>query len=181
MRYAQGGGLTAEERAKREQLRVAAVGMFAEGVSVAEVARRVRVSKMSANRWRKAWREGGREAVASKGAGGAVCKLDNAQLTELEAVLDAGPAASGWVEDQRWTLSRIVGVVAARFRVSYTIGGVHALLHRLGWSVQVPSRRAVQRDDAAIERWRQEQWPVVKVPRRTWAPGCVSRTNQAKG
>jgi transposase len=166
MRYAEGGGLTAAQRDKRERVRLAAVDRFAEGASVAQVAREFRVTKMSANRWRKTWREHGREALRSKGAGGAVCKLDDAQLSELAAVLDAGPAVSGWVEDQRWTLSRIARVIMDRFRVSYTIGGVHALLHRLGWTVQVPSRHAAERDDAAVERWRRERWPVIKAPRR---------------
>jgi hypothetical protein len=43
---------------------------------------------------------GGRGALASRGAGGAKCKLAAVQLRELEAVLDAGPAVSGWDEDQ---------------------------------------------------------------------------------
>jgi hypothetical protein len=50
---------------------------------------------MSANRWRRALASGGRAALASKGAGGARCKLTSVQLRELETVLDAGPAASG--------------------------------------------------------------------------------------
>jgi transposase len=65
-----------------------------------EVARRLRVSRMSANRWRRALAAGGRTALASKGAAGAKCKLSAAQLRELEAVLDAGPATAGWDEDQ---------------------------------------------------------------------------------
>ena len=53
------------------------------------------MSRMSVNRWRRALASGGRAALASKGAGGAKCKLTPAQLGELEAVLDAGPAAAG--------------------------------------------------------------------------------------
>ncbi|MFF1604365.1 hypothetical protein ACFVYV_44350 [Streptomyces mirabilis] len=60
---------------------------------------------MSANRWRRALASGGRQALASKGPGGARHKLDTGQLRVLEAVLDAGPAASGW-SDQCWTLVR---------------------------------------------------------------------------
>jgi hypothetical protein len=60
------------------------------------------VSRMSANRWRRALAAGGRAAPASKGAGGAPCKLTPAQLAELEAVLDDGPAACGYA-DQCWT------------------------------------------------------------------------------
>jgi len=85
---------------------------------------------------------GGRSALAAKGAGGAKCKLTVAQLAELEAALDAGPAAWGWDEDQCWTLARIADLVRRRFRIEYTPAGIDVLLHRIGWSVQVPVRRA---------------------------------------
>jgi hypothetical protein len=73
-----------------------------------------------------------------EGPGGARCKLTPAQLRELEAVLDAGPAAWGWAEDQCWTLARIAELVRRRFGVDYTLAGLDLLLHRIGWSVQVP-------------------------------------------
>src|SRR6267154_2658773 len=91
MRYADGGGLTAAERARREQVRLAAAELIEAGVSDREVARRFRVSRMSVNRWRRALAVGGRAALASRGAGGAKCKLTRAQRGELEAVLEAGP------------------------------------------------------------------------------------------
>jgi transposase len=126
---------------------------------------------MSANRWRRALAAGGRSALVSRGAGGAKCKLSAAQLRDLEAVLDAGPATSGWDEDQCWTLARVAEVVRRRFKVDYTLAGLDLLLHRIGWSVQVPARRAAERDETAIAAWREERWPVVKGRRRTWAPG----------
>src|SRR5580658_11194425 len=124
MRYPDGGGLDAAERARREKVRLAAAEMIEAGASDREVARRFRVSRMSVNRWRRALIAGGREALASRGAGGAKCKLTPAQLRELETVLQAGPAVSGWDEDQCWTLARIAGVIATRFGVGYTLAGV---------------------------------------------------------
>src|SRR5512140_573628 len=180
MRYPDGGGLTAAERARREQVRLAAAELIEAGASDREVARRFRVSRMSANRWRRALAVGGRPALASKGAGGAKCKLTPAQLRELATLLDAGPAAWGWDEDQCWTLARIAEVARRRFGVDYTLAGMDLLLHRIGWSVQVPARRAAERNEAQIARWREETWPVVKGRRRTWAPGFASRTNQAR-
>jgi len=179
MRYPDGGGLTAQERARRARVRLAAAELIEAGVSDREVARRFRVSRMSANRWRRALAAGGRQALASKGAGGARCKLTPAQLRELEAVLDAGPAASGYA-DQCWTLARIAELVRQRFRVGCTLAGMDLLLHRIGWSVQVPARRAAERDEAAIAAWRQETWPVIKARRRTWAPGSASKTSPAR-
>jgi transposase len=98
-----GGGLDADERARREQVRLAAAELIEDGASDREVARRFRVSRMPADR-RRALAAGGRAALASKSAGGAKCGLSAGQLRELETVLDAGPAASGWDEDQCWTL-----------------------------------------------------------------------------
>ena len=114
MRYPQGGGLTAAERARRERVRLAAAEWIEEGATDQEVAVRFRVSRMSANRWRRALAAGGRLALASKGPGGAHCKLTPAQLDELQVLLDAGPGAWGWT-DQCWTLARIAAVVRERF------------------------------------------------------------------
>lgn len=180
MRYPDGGGLTAAERARREQVRLAAADLIEAGASDREVARRFRVSRMSANRWRRALAAGGLAALASKGPGGGPAKLSLAQVRELEAALEAGPAAWGWVEDQCWTLARIAGVVRRRFGVDYTLAGLDLLLHRIGWSVQVPARRAAERDEAQIARWREETWPVIKGRRRTWVPGSASKTNPAR-
>src|SRR5688500_18802829 len=180
MRYAQGGGLTAEECARREQVRLEAAEWIEEGATDAEVAVQFRVTRMSANRWRRALAAGGRPALASKGPGGARCRLTRAQLEELQVLLEAGPAAWGW-GDQCWTLARIAAVVRERFGVDYTLPGVDLLLHRLGWSVQVPARRAAERDEQRIAAWRQESWPEIKRSRRTWAPGWSSKTSPARG
>jgi transposase len=180
MRYPDGGGLTAAERARREQVRLAAAELIEAGATDREVAQRFRVTRMSANRWRRALAAGGRAALMSKGPGGGPCKLTGAQVRELEAVLGAGPAAGGQVEDQCWTLARIADVVHRRFPVEYTLAGLDLLLHRIGWSVQVPARQAAERNEAAIAAWKEDTWPVIKGRRRTWAPGFASRTNQAR-
>ena len=179
MRYPDGGGLTAAERARREQVRLAAAELIEAGVSDGEVARRFRVSTMSVGRWRRALAGGGRAALASRGPGGAKCKLSPAQVRELEAVLEAGPATWGW-EDQCWTLARIAEVVRSRFGVTYTLAGLDLLLHRIEWSVQVPARQAAERNEERIAAWKQETWPVIKGRRRTWAPGFASKTNPAR-
>src|ERR1700683_2185036 len=180
MRYPDGGGLTALERARRERVRLAAAEMIEAGASDGEVARHFMVSRMSPNRWRRALAAGGRPALATKGAGGARCKLAAAQVAELEEVLDAGPAACGYA-DQCWTLARIADQVWRRSGVEYTLAAMDVLLHRLGWSVQVPARRAAERGEDKIARWREETGPVIKGLRRTWAPGWSPKTSPARG
>jgi hypothetical protein len=105
MRYPDGGGLTAAGRARREDVRLQAAGVFEQDVSAAQVAHELRVSTKSAYQWRRRWRAGGEAALVSKGPGGMLCRLSGAQLARLRAALEGGPAAWGWDEDQRWTLS----------------------------------------------------------------------------
>ncbi len=106
---------------------MAAAELIEAGASDREVAKRFRVSRMSANRWRRALAAGGRAALASKGAGGARCKLTPAHLRVLEAALEAGPAAWGRDEDQCWTLARIGELVRRLFG---TAGGARPGRHR---------------------------------------------------
>ncbi|GAA3741711.1 hypothetical protein GCM10022225_26520 [Plantactinospora mayteni] len=76
-------------------------------------------------------------------------------------MLDEGPLALGW-SDARWTLARVAEVIERRFEVSYTLRGVSYLLHRLGYSQQVPTRRAIERDPEAMASWHRRRWPSVR-------------------
>jgi transposase len=177
MRYAQGGGLTAEDRRRREQVRLRAVEMFEQRAPAAEIAAELRVTERSVHRWRRAWLAAGPAGLASKGQA-ARCRLDDGQLAELEAVLDAGPLAAGF-GDQRWTLARIRDLIAGRFGADYTLPGVWYLLRRLGWTCQLGARRAIERDDGAVEVWKKETWAQVKRRRRPSAAGSSSKTSPA--
>jgi putative transposase len=161
MRYPDGGGLSPAGRARREEVRRQAAGLFADGVAPVEVARRLRVSSKSAYQWRRRWRAGGPAALASRGPSGADCRLSDRQLDRLRVELDRGPAAHGW-PDQRWTLDRVATLIGRLFHVRYTLRGTSYLLHRLGYSPQVPARRAVERDERKIAAWRAETWAKVR-------------------
>ena len=177
MRYAQGGGLTAEGRRRRERVRLEAVDRFEQRVPSAMIAVELRVSERSVRRWRRAWQDGGRAGVASRGQA-ARCRLDEGQLAALEAVLEAGPLAAGW-QDQRWTLARVRDLVTRKFGVQYTVPGMWYLLQRRGWSCQMGARRAIERDDGAVEVWKAQTWPELKGRRRPSAGGSSSKTNAA--
>jgi transposase len=116
------------------------------------IAAELRVSERSVRRWRQAWQAAGPAGLASRGQA-AQCRLDGQQLAALDVALEAGPLAAGW-EDQRWTLARVRDLVAGKFRVQYTIAGIWYLLQRRGWTCQTGARRAIERDDGAVEVWK---------------------------
>ena len=154
-----------------------AVKMFEQRAPAAKIAAELRVTEQSVRRWRKAWLAGGPPGLASKGQA-ARCRLDGQQLAELDAVLEAGPLAAGF-GDQRWTLARIRDLIAKEFRVAYTIPGTWYLLRRRGWTCQLGARRAIERDDGAIEVWKKTTWARAKRPRRSSAAGSSSKTSPA--
>jgi len=172
MRYPQGGGLTAEGRRRRERVRLQAVRMFEQRTPAAEIAAELRVTARSVWRWRKDWLAAGPAGLASLGQA-ARCRLDVGQLAGLEAALEAGPLAAGF-EDQRWTLSRIRDLVARKFGVRYTVPGIWYLLRRLGWTCQMGARRAIERDDAAVETIRHGLKKIQHQPRLI--EGCLAGT-----
>ena len=160
MRYPDGGGLSPAARERRETVRLQAARLFAEDVAPGQVAAGLRVSTKSVYQWRRRWRAGGEQALASTGPGGASCRLSDAQLARLRAELERGPAAHGWA-DQRWTLARVTTVIVRLFHLRYTPRGTAYLLHRIGWSAQMPRHRAAERDEDAIAEWRTLTWAKV--------------------
>jgi len=176
MRYADGGGINAKERARREAVRLRAAELFAAATGVPEVARQLRVSPKSVYQWRRDWAAGGPAALASTGPGGQRCKLGPALRGKLAAMLEQGPAAHGWDEDQVWTGCRVATLIGRKFHVSYSVSGATRLMRRLGFTPQKPARRAAERDEAAVTAWKEGAWPEVKRHRRPPAAGSASRT-----
>nr|WP_078893425.1 helix-turn-helix domain-containing protein [Streptomyces sp. NRRL F-2580] len=111
MRYPQSGGLTAERQAFRERVRMEAVAMFTEGRGSSDVAKELRVSVRSVQRWRQAWLEAGQDGVRSQGPASRP-KLSDALFAVLEEELAKGPVAHGWSDPARRAVERDETAVA---------------------------------------------------------------------
>jgi transposase len=156
-----------------------AAELFGQGIKPLEVARRLRVSGKSVYQWHQLWREGGAQALVSRGPSGSRCRLSPRCLEKLSGFLEEGPAAHGWVEDQVWTASRVATLIGRKFHVSYSVSGATRLMHRLGFSPQVPARRVAERDEQAVTVWKEATWAEVIEPGRPAGDTSASRTRQA--
>ncbi|MFI6663348.1 winged helix-turn-helix domain-containing protein [Streptomyces sp. NPDC050523] len=168
--------MTAAGRKRRETVRMQAAGLFEQKVKPSEVARQLRVSVKSAYQWHQLWRDGGVLALASRGRSGSRCRLSPRCLEKLAMYLEEGPAAHGWVEDQVWTAARVATLIGRKFHVSYSVSGATRLMHRLGFSPQVPARRVAERDEQAVTAWKEATWAEVKEPGRPAGATSASRT-----
>jgi transposase len=95
-------------------------------------------------------------------------------LQRLRERLDAGPAAGGYGDDQRWTLARVVALIATLFHQRVGITTAWQVMQRLGYTAQMPVHRATERDEEAIAHWRRYQWPALKESPREAAHGSAS-------
>jgi transposase len=144
-----------------------AAAMFDRGKRQVDVVSELGVSAQTASRWYQAWTTGGRPALAGTGRAGRMPKLSDDQVAEVADALRQGPKDNGFSTDM-WTLARVADVIEKVTGVRYSITQTWTILReRLGWSSQRPARRAVERDDEAIERWVRTEWPRIKK-----APGA---------
>jgi len=95
--------------------------------------------------------------------------LRTAQLRKLEKTLLRGALASGYRTDL-WTTRRIADIIERFFGVTYHPDHVGRLLGKMSWSHQKPEKRALERDEEAIQRWKEREWPRVKKTPGGWAP-----------
>jgi transposase len=149
---------------RMERRRLRAARLFENGWPAPEVARRLGVARQVAYRWQESWRTGGTPALASKGPAGPKSRLGPKQTQELVDALLEGPAAHGY-KTQLWTLPRVAGLIQDLTGVRYHPGHVWRVLGALGFSCQRPERRAIERDEVAIQRWKRVEWPAIKKKR----------------
>jgi transposase len=147
--------------AELEVRRRIAADLLGNGKTPAEVVELLGVSLSSAKRWKKVVEREGPAGLAAKPHPGPRPKLSEHQRDELCDLLVAGALAAGFATDL-WTCFRVGDLIQKRFGISYHFNHVGRLLHDLGFSQQQPRRRARERDEAAIARWREYDWPRIK-------------------
>lgn len=166
------------EREQAEARRLAAAELFAHNVPHVEIAHRFGVTTTAVRTWHKRWLADGVDGLRSKGQPGYPPLLGEKQRSELVELLNRGPKASGF--DGGWTLARVATVIRRRFAVVYRYpSAVATLLHRLGFSVQKPARRAIERDEQAITSWRRHTWSQIVEPPKPAGRGSAAPTKPA--
>jgi transposase len=145
----------------REGRRLRAWELSQAGWSQAAIAEALGVTPGAISQWIKRAREGGVAALYKRKAPGPKPRLSEEQRAGLPKLLERGAEAYGFRGDI-WTRERVAAVIWREFGVRYTPTHVGRILRGCGWSVQKPIRRAVQRDEEAIQDWQEKRWPEVK-------------------
>jgi len=148
----------------REGRRLRAWELKAQGWKQQQIADALGVTKGAVSQWMKRGREGGVEGLKRRIATGAPPRLSEKQQAKLPKLLTPGAPAHGFRGDV-WTCERVAQVIRKEFGVLYHPAHVSRLLKKLRLSLQKPERRANQRDEEVIKRWKEERWPLLKKGR----------------
>lgn len=144
-----------------ERRRFRGIELLQAGHRPCDVAERLGVSRGAVSQWKKVLQRDGPDGLKAKVHPGPPPKLTTKQCQKLARLLSKGPRGHGY-RTELWTLQRVAEVIRKHFGVRYDPSGVWHLLRRMGWSCQKPERRARERDEQAILRWRQKDWPRIK-------------------
>jgi transposase len=145
----------------REWRRLRALHLKQQGWYQSDIAEALGIREETVSRWLARARHGGPEALRARPAPGRPPKLTTAQKRLIPEFLWHGPEAYGF-RGHVWTRARIARVIEEEFGIRYHKAHVGRLLQELHWTPQVPIRRAIQRDEQAIARWREEVWPDLQ-------------------
>lgn len=141
--------------------RIRAARLLQAGHAPAQVAAMVRAPRQTVYRWREVLEAEGLDGLREMSKGGRPAKLGAEELSRLQVALLEGPTAHGF-GTPLWTLKRVRLFIERQFGVRYSEVHVWRLLGQLGFSNQRPERRALERDDVAIEHWKKHTWPGLK-------------------
>jgi transposase len=141
--------------------RYRALELKREGWTREEVAEALGVSKRAVSKWMRAVRQEGKAGLRARPHLGAAPRLSPAELALLPELLAAGAEAYGF-RGEVWTCARVAMVIEWGFGVAYHKDHVSRLLQALDWTPQKPIKRATQRNELEIARWRTEVWPELK-------------------
>lgn len=158
-----------------EQVRLLAVLRLSEGWSQQEVAEFLGVSGRSVRRWHSGFRRHGEAGLAPRPGRGRPPKLTGTQAGRVLSWLGKSPAAFGFATE-RWTAPRLASVIADRLGVRLNHRYLNDWLRRRGVTPQVPQRQARERDQARIDAWVANEWPLIKKRPATCAPPSGSPT-----
>lgn len=144
-----------------QRRRVRAGRLLLSGKTPAQVAHTVGVARQTVYTWKALLDEGGIDALRAMPGRGRPARLDEGQLQALGRTLLQSPTEHGF-GTELWTLKRVGALIERQHGVKFSQTHIWRILGGLGFSVQKPERRAIERDEDAVQVWKRKTWPALK-------------------
>ena len=145
-----------------EAMRERAVRRVQEGESPEVVAKIFGIGRTAMYRWLGQYRQGGWGALKAKPLFGRPPKLDGKKLKWIyDTVTQKNPLQLKF-EFALWTREMVATLIKDRFKIKLSTASVGRLLAQLGITCQKPLHRAIERDEALVQKWLKVEYPKIK-------------------
>ena len=150
-----------------EALRIRAVGMVQKGESPEVVGKALGLNRTTIYDWLALYRKGGWGALKAKPLFGRPPKLDDKKLKWIyETVTQKNPLQLKF-EFALWTREMVAMLIKNKFKIALSAVSVGRLLAQLGITAQKPLHRAIERDEALVQKWLKTEYPKIKKMAQT--------------
>ena len=157
-----------------ERRRALAVARVSAGYPQQKVAAFLGVHRGTVSRWVCTARARGSGALRAKPTPGRPRKLTPRQEKTVLGWMVKPPTRFGFATDL-WTSRRLAALIAQRWGVRFNSNYLVEWLRARQQTPQKPVQPARERDEVAIARWRDEDWPrLQKKPRQKKPTSCSS-------
>ena len=135
--------------------------MLLAGKTPAQAALAVGVARQTAYTWKALLDEGGIDALRAMPGRGRPGRRNEGQLQTLGHALLRRRTEHGF-GTELWTLKRVGVLIERMYGVKFGQTQIWRILGGLGFSVQKPARRAIERNEEAVQTWKRKTWPALK-------------------
>jgi transposase len=144
-----------------EAIRIMAVRRVQEGERPSAVIQSFGLCRTTVYKWLRAAARGGEAALVARKAPGPAFKLRPRQKQQVRTwICGKDPRQYGF-DFGLWTRRIVVELIQQKMKITLSVTSVGRLLAELQITPQKPLRRAYERDPAAIERWKREEYPAL--------------------
>lgn len=150
-----------------EHYRFRAITLRKKGWKIREIADAFGVNIRAVIRWFAQYKSGGKKALLSRKAAGPSYQLTREEMGDLLALFKEDATQHGF-ETPLWTCKRIQQVIRQRIGKKLHTTSILRWLKRWNYTNQKPQRRAIQRDEKAVQKWLDEEWPKIQKHVRRW-------------
>ena len=150
------------DHATLEALRIRGVQSVQDGESPEVVARALRIASRTIYSWLTQYRRGGWGALKAKPLAGRPPKLDDKKLKWIyNAVAQKNPLQFRF-QFALWTREMVATLIKEKYGIRLAANSVGRLLAQLGITPQKPLHRAIERDEALVQKWLKAEYPKIK-------------------
>lgn len=150
-----------------EHYRFRALELYKNGKKVNDIADFFGLHRCSVSHWISSYRRNGEKNLKSKKAQGPAFKLSKQEVNNLLMLFKDNAMQHGF-ETPLWTCKRIQQIIKQRFGKKMHTTNIMRWLKRINITYQKPQRQASQRNDEAVRKWLNEEWPKIKAHCRRW-------------